>query len=188
MKKHNLRWFARVSLLAAIAAVLMLWQFPLPLMPAFLTLDISDVPVVVGALLFGWPAGAAIAILKNLLHLPVSSTFGIGEIANATLALTYITVATLLRRWGWLAYVAATCAIASVAVFLNFTLLLPLYQSAFGISTAQLLTMSARAGSQLITVWDFMWWVIVPFNLIKGGLITLLALPIYRRPRTMPRQ
>ena len=63
MKKHNLRWFARVSLLAAIAAVLMLWQFPLPLMPAFLTLDISDVPVVVGALLFGWPAGAAIATL-----------------------------------------------------------------------------------------------------------------------------
>ena len=174
MKKHNLRWFARVSLLAAIAAVLMLWQFPLPLMPAFLTLDISDVPVVVGALLFGWPAGAAIAILKNLLHLPVSSTFGIGEIANATLALTYITVATLLRRWGWLAYVAAIGAIAAVAVFL--------------ISTEQLLAMSARAGSQLITVWDFMWWVIVPFNLIKGGLITLLALPIYRRLRTMPRQ
>lgn len=44
---------ARVGLFAAIAVVLSFWQFPVLLMPSFLTLDISDVPVLIGGLLDG---------------------------------------------------------------------------------------------------------------------------------------
>ncbi len=174
---------ARVGLFGAIAVVLSFWQFPVLFMPSFLTLDISDVPVLIGGLLGGWHAALAIAAVKNTLRLFASSSFGIGELANFLLSLTYVTVALGLRRYGRLAYVAATLALAAVAVILNFTVLLPLYQSAFRISSDQLLALTRAAGNRVFTVWDFMWWVIVPFNLLKGLLVALIALPIYRRLR-----
>lgn len=156
------------------------------LMPTFLTLDISDVPVLIGTLLLGWPAGVAVALIKNVIHASVSSSFGIGEIANFTLSLTYISTIYCLRRLGFFAYVAGVAALAAMAVFLNFTILLPLYQEAFHITTEQLLAITRAAGNEVFTVWDFMWWVIVPFNLVKGGIIALLAVPIYRRLRHLP--
>lgn len=173
----------RVGLFAAVAVVLSFWQFPVLFMPSFLTLDISDVPVLIGGLLGGWPAALAIAAVKNTLRLFASSSFGIGEIANFILSMTYVTVALALRRTGVWAYAIATVALAAMAVLLNFTVLLPLYQSAFHISTEQLLALTRAAGNRVFTVWDLMWWVIVPFNLIKGSLVALLAVPIYRRLR-----
>lgn len=173
----------RVGLFAAIAVVLSFWQFPVLFMPSFLTLDISDVPVLIGGLLNGWHTALAIAAVKNILRLFASGSFGIGELANFTLSMTYVTVALTLRRCGWYAYLAATVALAAVAVLLNFTVLFPLYQTAFRISTEQLLALTRAAGNQVVTVWDLMWWVIVPFNLIKGALVALVALPIYRRLR-----
>lgn len=184
--KFSILFAVRVGLLAAIATVLLFWHFPLLFMPAFLTLDISDVPVLVGTLLLGWPSGVAIAVVKNLLHLGVSSSFGIGEIANCTLSITYITLIYFCRRFGLWAYLIGIAGLSAMAVFLNFTVLLPLYQTAFHISTEQLLSLTRSAGNPTFTIWDFMWWVIVPFNIIKGALVALLSYPIYRRLRLLP--
>lgn len=181
MMSRAVRFITYVGLLSAFATVLMFWQFPVPFMPVFLTLDVSDVPVVIGARLFGWAAGAAIAVVKGLLHLFASSSFGIGEIANGILSLTFITVLQLFRRSGLFAYALATASVALVACILNFTVLLPAYQYAFGISTEQLLALTRQAGRNVYTIWDFLLAVIIPFNLVKGGLVSALSLPIVRR-------
>ncbi len=182
----SIQFAARVGILAAFATVLAFWEFPVLFMPAFLSLDISDVPVLIGTLLFGWPTGVAIALIKNILHASVSSSFGIGQFANFILSVTYISVIHLLRKTGIFAYIAAIIALAAMAVFLNFTILLPLYQEAFNISTEQLLALTRAAGNNVVTIWDFMWWVIVPFNIVKGSLIAALGVPIYRRLRHLP--
>ena len=183
--KFPILFIVRVSLLASIATVLLFWHFPLLFMPTFLTLDISDVPVLVGTLLLGWPSGVAIAIAKNLLHLGVSSSFGIGEIANCMLSITYITIIYFCRHLGFWSYLLGILGLSAMAVFLNFTVLLPLYQTAFHISTEQLLSLTRAAGNPTVTIWDFMWWVIVPFNIIKGSLVALLSFPIYQRLRIL---
>lgn len=70
-------------MLAAIGMVLMLVDFPLPLFPSFLQIDLSDVPAVIGAFSLGPAAGVVIELLKNLLKLIVgSNTGGVGELAN----------------------------------------------------------------------------------------------------------
>ena len=73
----------KMGMLAAIGMVLMLVDFPLPLLPSFLQIDLSDVPAVIGAFSLGPAAGVVIELLKNLLKLNVGSTTGgVGELAN----------------------------------------------------------------------------------------------------------
>ena len=73
----------KMGMLAAIGMVLMLVDFPLPLFPSFLQIDLSDVPAVIGAFSLGPAAGVVIELLKNLLKLIVgSNTGGVGELAN----------------------------------------------------------------------------------------------------------
>jgi riboflavin transporter FmnP len=51
-------WFA------AIAAVLMFFEFPLPVAPPFYKLDLSEIPVLIGTFAFGPIAGVVIEFLK----------------------------------------------------------------------------------------------------------------------------
>ncbi|MYL38832.1 ECF transporter S component [Halobacillus litoralis] len=60
------------AVLASISIVLYSLKFPLPFFPVFLTMDFSDIPALIGAMVFGTGAGIIIQLLKNtvdyLLH------------------------------------------------------------------------------------------------------------------------
>ena len=74
-----------MGMLGAIGAVLMLFEFPLPFIaPSFYGLDLSEIPVLVGAFSMGPVAGAVIEAVKILVKLvlkPTSTGF-VGEFAN----------------------------------------------------------------------------------------------------------
>ena len=80
-KTHHM---AVAALLAAVAAVLQFIEFSIPLMPAFIKLDISDLPALLGTFSLGPVYGAAIQLVKNLLHLPFGSSAGVGELSPKT--------------------------------------------------------------------------------------------------------
>lgn len=80
--RNTTRYMAKVSILSALSFLIMLLEFPLPLLPAFLKIDLSEIPVLLGTFALGPLAGLAIELVKNLLHLTISSTAGIGELAN----------------------------------------------------------------------------------------------------------
>ena len=58
--KIGVRTIAQISMLSAIATVLMLFEIPLPFAPAFYEIDFSEVPVLVGCFVMGPMAGAVI--------------------------------------------------------------------------------------------------------------------------------
>ena len=65
----NLSKFVKIALLSAIAVVIMLFEIPLiPLFP-WLKMDLSELPVLIGAFAFGPMAGVIIEGLKILLNL-----------------------------------------------------------------------------------------------------------------------
>ena len=53
----KVRSMAQVGMLAAVATVLMLFEFPLPFVPSFYKLDISEIPVLLGTFAMGPVAG-----------------------------------------------------------------------------------------------------------------------------------
>ena len=88
MKHDQLLSVRNVSLIAmfgAIAAVLMVFEIPLPfLAPSFYGLDISEVPVLIGTFALGPWAGVVMEFVKILVKLilkPTTTGF-VGEFAN----------------------------------------------------------------------------------------------------------
>lgn len=80
--KSNIAKMAIVGVLSAIAYLLMFMEFSVPLMPVFIKMDLSDFPALIGSLAVGPAGGIIIALIKNLLHLTVTSTGGVGELSN----------------------------------------------------------------------------------------------------------
>ena len=80
----KVRSMAQVGMLAAVATVLMLFEFPLPFVPSFYKLDISEIPVLLGTFAMGPVAGVMTECIKILLNFVINGTTtgGVGEIAN----------------------------------------------------------------------------------------------------------
>lgn len=76
-KTHRL---AVAAMLTAVAFALQFIETPIPLMPSFVKLDLSDLPPLLGTFALGPWWGVAIQLVKNLLHLPFGSSAGVGEL------------------------------------------------------------------------------------------------------------
>ena len=81
-----------IAMLSAVAFALQFLEFPIPIMPAFIKLDFSDLPELLAAFAYGPLAGVAVAAIKNLIHLPLSSSMYVGELSNFLLG-TVLSVA-----------------------------------------------------------------------------------------------
>ena len=74
-----------IGMLGAIGYVLMMMNFPFPGFPPFLQIDFSDIPALIGAIIFGPIAGILVELLKNILdYIMTASDTGIpiGHFAN----------------------------------------------------------------------------------------------------------
>ena len=89
-RKRMIRRITSAAILTAMAVVLMYLEIALPFMPPFLKFDFSEIPVLVGSFALGPVYGVIIELLKNLIHLPVSATSGIGEMSNFLTGSIYV--------------------------------------------------------------------------------------------------
>lgn len=76
----------KVALLSTLAFVIMYLEIQLPLFPAFMRIDLSDLPAILGAFALGPIAGIFIQLIKNILQHKIFShpdyTVGIGISPN----------------------------------------------------------------------------------------------------------
>ena len=119
-QKQKTHRIAVAALLAAVAAVLQFVEFSIPVMPAFIKLDISDLPALLGTFSLGPVYGVAIQLVKNLLHLPFGSSAGVGELSNFLLGAVFAFIAGIVYKkhknrggalWGSVAGAAAMAVI-----------------------------------------------------------------------------
>ena len=75
-------WDSNPSCLAAIATVLMYFEFPIPFMPPFLKVDLSGAVVLIGAFIFGIAPAITMIGIKDIIHLTQTQTGGSGEVAD----------------------------------------------------------------------------------------------------------
>ena len=91
--KLNTRYIAVTGMLSAIAFVLMYIDFSIPIMPVFIKLDRSELPALIGAFAYGPVCGILVCLIKNVLHMAISSTALVGEVANFLLGAIFVGVA-----------------------------------------------------------------------------------------------
>ncbi|GAB4074745.1 ECF transporter S component [Barrientosiimonas marina] len=172
-----------LAMLSALAFLLMLLNFPLPGLPPFLKMDFSEIPVLIGAIIFGPVGGIIVEALKNLLHYFITgSSFGVplGEASNFVtglfLVLPVAFVANKVRtKKGLASGLLIGIALSSVMMaFLNYLILLPLYTVFLDFPS-----FSAAARMKLAVIG------VLPFNLIRGGLTGILFLFLYPKIKSL---
>ncbi|MDK0618058.1 ECF transporter S component [Clostridium perfringens] len=172
-KTLNTNRFIKLSLLSAIAVILMYIDFPvIPIFP-WLKIDLSDVPALMGAFAFGPLAGVIIELMKNLLILIVKGTGTgfVGELANFLVGVALVWPAALVykknktKKTAILGMVLGVLCIEVVGILANVYLLLPAYGMA----------MSKTELMQYVTVG------VIPFNGIKSILVCGITYALYKK-------
>lgn len=187
----KVRHMAQMGMLAAISVVLMLFEIPLPFAPAFYEIDFSEVPVLVGSFAMGPLAGAGIEFLKILLNFAVNGTdtAGVGEFANFLIGCALVVPAALVYRkrrtksGAVIGMIVGTAFMTFVGCFLNACVLLPAYAKAFGMPMDALVGMGAAVNHYITDLTTFAVFAVAPFNLLKGFLVSLIVLLIYKKIR-----
>ena len=172
-KTLNTNRFIKLSLLSAIAVILMYIDFPVIHIFPWLKIDLSDVPALMGAFAFGPLAGVIIELMKNLLILIVKGTGTgfVGELANFLVGVALVWPAALVykknktKKTAILGMVLGVLCIEVVGILANVYLLLPAYGMAM--SKAELM--------QYVTVG------LIPFNGIKSILVCGITYALYKK-------
>lgn len=90
MKKMSVRNLVVTAMLSAISAMLMAVSFSVPFMPAFIKMDISELPALIGLFALGPVYGVLICLIKNLINVMLTTTGGVGEFANFPLGAAFV--------------------------------------------------------------------------------------------------
>lgn len=179
MKKLSVKNLVTIGMLSAIAYVLMLLKFPLLPAFSFLKLDFSDIPALLAALIYGPGAGILVELIKNVLdYFMTGSETGVpvGHISNFVSGILFILPVyyiyqKLKSKKGIILALAIGTVIMSLAMsVLNYFLFLPAYTWFLG--------MPEMSTSQM-REWIVMG--ILPFNLIKGALTSVLFVILFEK-------
>ena len=187
MKQNHLLSVRNVTVMAmfgALAAVLMIFEVPLPFIaPSFYGMDISEVPVLVGTFALGPVAGVVMELVKLILK-PTSTGF-VGEFANfcvgCSLALPagFIYRLNKTKKGAVIVMAAGTVIMTIVAVILNAVVMLPFYSHFMPLDT--IIAAGAAINPAISNVWTFVILAVGPFNILKGVIVSLLTALVYKR-------
>lgn len=179
----------KIGLLSAVATVLMFIEFPLPLFPAFLQLDLSEVPALLASFALGPMAGMFVELIKNVLHIAIkgTATAGVGELANFLVGSALVVTSGIMyqrhksRRMAITAMVLGTLLMTALGCLFNYFVLLPLYQTLMGIPMNAIVKMGSEVNSLIVDVRTLVLFGVAPFNLFKGFIVSLITLLLYKK-------
>lgn len=171
MRNSRLQLTTKIGILSALAFLLYLVEFPLPLFPSFLKIDLGDLPAIIGAFALGPWVGVAIELIKNIIHLFVrSSTGGIGEVGNFLTGSAYVLTAAYIyirnksKNTAIVGLITGTIVMSLAMCIFNFFILIPVFTNS---------PVSMENMPLILTA-------ILPFNLIKGVILSVITLLLYK--------
>ena len=186
-QKISARVIAQVGILAAISYLLRFFEIPLPIFPPFLRIDLSDVVAVFGGISMGPVVGFIIVVIKNLLQaLTGSSTGGVGEFANILIAGPYVLMISIFcqkvksYKNVLIGALIGTITMAIVGSVVNYFIMFPLY-SKLMFPMDVIIGMGTALNPKVTDLFSFMIWLIIPFNIVKGAIMTVVILPLYKK-------
>lgn len=172
-------------MLSAVAYVLMFIDFPIPfLIPSFIQMDISELPALVGAFAFGPVCGVLICLVKNLLHLFITSTGGVGELCNFLLGATFVLAAGLIykhkksKKSALIGALVGAVLMGIISVPLNYFLTYPIYYNFMSkeaiLEAYRAIIPSMKNILQCLICFN------MPFTIAKGLICTGVTMLIYK--------
>ena len=183
--KHT-RALTGTAMLAAVATILMYMEFPIPIMPGFIKMDISELPALIASFAYGPLSGIAVCLIKNLIKLPSTSTAAVGELFNFVMGALFVGVAGIVykknktRKGAIIGAVAGALIMALVSLPYNYFVVYPAYVVCYGLPLDAIIGMyqailpSSDSLIKCLTIFN------MPFTFFKGMLDVVLCFLIYK--------
>lgn len=189
-KQVDVRKLTATAMLSAVAFVLMMFDLALPIMPSFIKLDISELPALLAAFAFGPVSGVLVCLIKNILHLLITTTGGVGEISNFILGAAFVLPAGLIykhKKSKTSAFVGALIGAAVMAVISfpsNYFVVYPFYynfmpQEAI-VSAYSLIASEIFHYDGITSIAQCLLFFNVPFTFVKGLISVFITMLIYK--------
>lgn len=184
--QRKLRNLVKVGILSAMSFILMFIQFPIPIAPPFMKVDLADVPALIGGFSMGPVYGVLIQLIKNLLNLTKTSTGGVGEISNFIVGGLFVFISASIyqrnktKKTATIALIVGMLVMTFAATFSNAFVIFPLYGKIMGVGMDTFVQTTAKVNGLVKSYFSLMVFAIVPFNLVKGTIEILVTKLLYK--------
>lgn len=181
----SIAWISRVAVLGAVSAVL--YYFEVPVIPPIYKLDLSAVPALIAGFAMGPGASLGVMAVKDLIGLTHSSSMGVGELADFLMSgsMTFVASMIYVRRHtlkgAVLGLSLGTLAMGLVGALANYFIMIPFYVQVMNMPLEVILSLIAKTVPAATSLWKMILFAVVPFNLLKGVVLSVVTMLLYKR-------
>ncbi len=188
-KLGSTHFISYTAIFAAMAGFLMFLEIPLFFAPAFYEIDLSEIPVMICTFYLGPVAGVVCELLKIVVKLLLKGTTSafVGDFANFVVGCSFVLPATFIyhakrgKRSALIGLVVGTLTMTVFGSLFNAVYLLPTFADLYGMPLDAIIAMGTEVNSAINSVSTLVLFAVVPFNLLKGVIITVLTMLLYKR-------
>lgn len=180
----HVRFVAVTGMLSAIAFILMFFDFSIPIMPGFIKMDVSELPALIATFAYGPLSGVCVCLIKNLLHLTITTTGGVGELSNFLLGVCLVVPAGLVyknkknKKNAIIGTAVGAVAMGVLSIPVNVFITYPVYYNFMPqeviVAAYQAILPSVKNILQCLIVFN------APFTFVKGAVCSVITMLIYK--------
>lgn len=187
------RKVAYMGMFAALSGVIMLLEIPLFFAPSFYKLDFSEVPVLICAFAMGPVEGVVCEFLKVVVKLLLkgTTTAFVGDFANFAVGCSFVLPASVIyhtNRTFKRAVISLAAGGLTMTVFgslFNAVYLIPAFSKLYGAPIEAIIAMAQEVNPHVTSVTGLVVMCVVPFNLLKSLVVSVITLPLYKRVKKL---
>ena len=188
-KLSDTHYISYVAIFSAMAGVLMLVEIPLFFAPSFYKIDLSELPVLICTFYLGPVAGVVSELIKILIKLLLkgTSTAFVGDFANFAVGCSFVLPASVVyharpsRKSALSGMLVGTLVMTIFGSAFNAIYLLPKFAELFGMPLDVIVGMGTKVNAAITSVPTLVLFAVVPFNLLKGVVVSFLTFLLYKR-------
>ena len=183
----RIRSITVTAIMSALGYILMLLEFPLPIIPSFIKLDFSEIPAIITTFALGPLSGVAVCFFKNLLHLLNTTSAGVGELSNFILGSVFVVIAGLIykRRKNFkraiIGVLIGAAVMALFSVLSNYFFVYPFYVKFYGMPYEAIVGAYSAILPAADTLLKALLIFNVPFTFLKGLIDAAVCFACYKR-------
>lgn len=187
-KFFNTKSITVMAIMGAVGFILMVLEFPLPfIIPAFIKFDFSELPAIITAFALGPVQGIVVCFIKNLLHLFITSTAGVGELSNFILGAIFVGAAGTIYRFkrtrsgALIGALTGAVLMAIISVVTNYFVVYPAFSEILGLEMPIIIGMYKELLPSADTLLKCLLIFNLPFNFAKGIIDAIICFVIYKK-------
>lgn len=191
MNRKKVLKITEIGIFAGLSTVLYFLRFPLPMFPAFLEIQFSILPAIIGGFSMGPLGGVLIVLVKFLMSLPFSKTAYVGDFADLLIGSATVLVTSLVYQknktktggliallWGSLTWIVA-------GILANYFILVPAYLKLFFNGDLEIFLQLCRVVIKDINADNYMvkyiLYAVIPFNALIAFVVSTVTFLIYKK-------